>query len=99
MNQIFGLKYGTAGSISRQDGLTLTIEECSTNIIKVYLGDEMLCQLVERIDGFVDMVDFMGKWLIPIGSVDPLTKTFCSEFPLEVILHLASFANKANSAR
>jgi hypothetical protein len=99
MNQIFGLKYGTAGSISRQDGLILTIESDSVNIIRVFIGREVLALLVLRIDGIVDLVDPAGKWIIPIGSVDPFTKTFCSEFPLEVIIHVASFANKANSAR
>ena len=94
MKMIYGLKFGTPGSLKR-DEICLQIND-ATNIIHVSHGGHQICQLVLRLDGFVDMVSPCGDWIIPVGYSHPILHHFVGNFEFKTLLSLASYANMCN---
>lgn len=95
--QIFGLKFGTPGRIERDDEICLQIDVGDENIIHISHGNKQIAQFVLRIDGFVDMVDPEGRWIIPVGICHPITMHFSSPFELSTLFSLASHASMCNA--
>lgn len=91
ITEVYGLKFGTPGSLQRDDEIHLEITPDATNIIKVSHGNQQICQLVLRVNGFVDMVS-PGQWHIPVGYIT-LLGNFGSPFEFNTLLSIASHAN------
>ena len=80
---------------TQESGFSLVKQ--SPTMLALTINHQEVCLLVLRTDDVVDLVCSEGKWLLPIGCVEPVHRYLMTFQSLESFINIAQNANYLNN--